>query len=446
MRIAVIGSGISGLGAAWALQRQHDVTVFEAADRPGGHANTVSVRVDGHTVDVDTGFIVYNEANYPNLVRLFDSIGVATEASDMSFAVSADAGRMEYGGSLEGLLAQPSNLLRPDYWRMVRDVVRFFRTAEALLGEPDADALSLRDWLDREGYSAAFRDHHLLPMGAAIWSSTPTQMLDFPAASFVRFFRNHALLDFSRRPAWRTVSGGSRRYVDKIAAALGDRLRLGAAVTRLDRRLGGVEVETSTGEAGRFDAVVLATHADRSLALLGAGARDDERDILSRFGYQPNVAVLHRDTNLMPRRRAVWSSWNYLAERDGAGDSAVCVSYWMNRLQNIERPVDLFVTLNPSRPVDPALELARIDYAHPQFDRAALAAQRRLPEIQGVGGVWYCGAWCGNGFHEDGLQAGLGVAAALGAPAPWAAEIEPVSPACFAVPDIALPSFAEAAE
>ncbi|MEK9661191.1 MAG: FAD-dependent oxidoreductase, partial [Alphaproteobacteria bacterium] len=262
MRIAVIGSGVSGLGAAWALQRVHEVTLFEAAGRPGGHANTVTAEIDGRAVDVDTGFIVYNVANYPNLVRLFSELGVATEETDMSFGFSAAGGRLEYSGSPRGLVAQPANLLRPAYWRMLRDVARFFRTAEALLDEADAEALSLRDWLDREGYSAAFRDHHLLPMGAAIWSSTPAHMLDFPAASFVRFFRNHALLDLAGRPAWRTVSGGSRRYVERIAASLGDRLRTGCPVTRVQRHAGGIDIATERGAAGRFDAVVLATHAD----------------------------------------------------------------------------------------------------------------------------------------------------------------------------------------
>ena len=367
-------------------------------------------------------------------MRLFGALGVATEPSDMSFGVSLDGGRREYAGSLPGLLAQPANLARPDYWRMLRDVARFFRTAEALLYEPDAETLSLRDWLDREGYSRAFRDDHLLPMGAAIWSATLAQML---AASFVRFFRNHALLEFGGRPAWRTVSGGSRRYVERIAARLGDRLRLATPIRGIQRHAAGVDVTIADGAVERFDAVVLATHATRTLSLLGVQAREAEWAVLSAFRYQPNVAVLHRDRSLMPRRRATWSSWNYLADRQVGGDRAVCVSYWMNRLQNIVQPADLFVTLNPIRPIDPALELGRFAYDHPLFDTAAIAAQGRLPEIQGIGGVWFC-----NGFHEDGLQAGLEVAAALGAPAPWASEIRPVSPARHAVS----PLLAEAAE
>ena len=442
MKIAIVGSGISGLGAAWALHQAHDVTVFEAAARPGGHAHSVTITADGTTLDVDTGFIVYNEANYPNLVRLFGALGVATEASDMSFGVSIDAGRHEYAGTLAGLLAQPMNLLRPGYWRMLRDIVRFFRTAEALLDEPGAETLSLRDWLVRERYSAVFSDDHLLPMGAAIWSATCDQMLEFPAAGFVRFFRNHDLLELGARPAWRTVSGGSGRYVAKIAKLLGDRLRLATPVRRLQRTAQGVTLEAGNGESAHFDAVVLAAHADQALAMLGDGATPAERSTLSAFRYQSNLAVLHRDRRLMPKRRAVWSSWNYLSDRTTAGDQAVCVSYWMNRLQNIARPVDLFVTLNPIRPIDPALELGRFDYDHPQFDTAAQAAQGRLPEIQGAGGVWFCGSYCGNGFHEDGLQAGLQVAAALGAPAPWQDDIVPISPARHSV---AMP-LAEAAE
>jgi predicted NAD/FAD-binding protein len=442
MRIAIVGSGISGLGATWALQRVHDVTLFEAAGRPGGHANTVTATVDGVAVDVDTGFIVYNEANYPNFVRLLAALDVATEASDMSFGVSIGDGGIEYAGSRRGLLAQPSNLLRPGYWRMLRDVARFFRTAEALLAEPDAERLSLRDWLARESYSREFADDHLLPMGAAIWSAPVDRMLDFPAAGFVRFFRNHALLEFAGRPPWRTVSGGSRRYVDRIAAALGARLRLDTSVRAVRRHSGGVDVETAVGTVARFDAVVLATHADHALSLLGEGAGATERSVLGAFGYETNLAVLHRDRRLMPRRRAVWSSWNYLADRDEDGGRSVCVSYWLNRLQNLDTPDDLFVTLNPIREIDPALELARFTYDHPQFDLAAVSAQARLPEIQGNGGVWYCGSYCGNGFHEDGLQAGLQVAAALGAPAPWAHEIVPVSPAQHAVS----PLLAKAAE
>jgi predicted NAD/FAD-binding protein len=411
MKIAVVGSGVSGLGAAWALAQRHDVTLYEADARPGGHANTVEVGDAGRTVPVDTGFIVYNERNYPNLQRLFAHLDVPTEPSEMSFSVSRGDGAFEYKARALGLLSQPRNLASPGYRRMIRDIVRFSRTAASSVHEGSLETTEAL--LDRMSMSQEFRRDFLLPVVACIWSSSLEQMLRYPADSMVRFLDNHGLLDVLERPAWRTVSGGSRTYVDRIVGSLRD-VRLGRRVLGLRRGVDHVDVHDAGGRVDRFDHVVLATHADTSLSILGSEATPAERDVLSAFGYQRNIAVLHRDPSLMPVRRQAWSSWNYLA---GASDDRVSLSYWMNRLQNLrtERPV--IVTLNPGR--EPADVEAEFEYRHPHFDVEAVRAQARIPELQGADRVWFCGSYCGNGFHEDGLRAGLSVAAELGSAAPW---------------------------
>ncbi|MDJ0950978.1 MAG: FAD-dependent oxidoreductase [Alphaproteobacteria bacterium] len=443
MKIAIIGAGITGMGAAWLLNQKHAITVYEAASRPGGHSNTVLVEAAGTTIPVDTGFIVYNEATYPNLIRLFATLGVETEASDMSFSVSARRGQLEYEGSLRGLVAQPSNLARPSYWRMLKDVARFYREAPALLQDPAEETLTLRDYLSTNGYSDAFVEDHLLPMGAAIWSSSLDDMLEFPAVTFIRFSLNHGLLKIAGRPQWRTVTGGSQAYVEKLTAAFADRLRLGSPVKTVRRTQHGVLVRDAAGAEDRFDHVVLACHADQALAMLGDDATPDERFVMGAFRYAANRAILHRDAALMPRRRAAWASWNYLAGDRRDGRRKVAVSYWMNKLQNIDPKVPLFVTLNPYEEPRPSTVIGEFVYHHPQFDAGALAAQHALPSIQGRYRTWFCGSYCGYGFHEDGLQAGFAVAEALGAPAPWAGEIVPMSPA--AVTAAPLP-MAEAAE
>lgn len=433
MRIAVIGSGIAGLSAAWLLNGRHDVTLYEADSRLGGHANTVTVDCNGTATAVDTGFIVYNERTYPNLVQLFRHLDVATEPSDMSFGVSIDGGRLEYEGSLRGLLAQPGNLASPRYLRMIADVLRFFAGARRLLDEPGPGP-TLGEWLTRERYGRGFIDDHLLPMGAAIWSCPVETMLAFPAKSFIRFFENHQLLNLLERPQWRTVTGGSRRYVARLAAALAGRIRLGCPVLRVAPTATGVWVAAADGSTATYDQVVLATHADRALRLID-GPTTTEADVLGRFRYQPNTAILHGDPSLMPRRRAAWAAWNYQAERTGPvgdgsvgkgpGDRRVALTYWMNRLQNLDPARPLFVSMNPLREPDPAAVFARVAYDHPVFDAAAIEAQAMLPSIQGGRRLWFCGSYCGWGFHEDGLKAAIAVAGALGVSPPWPCDVPP---------------------
>ncbi|MDP9877550.1 putative NAD/FAD-binding protein [Variovorax boronicumulans] len=414
-RIAVVGTGIAGLSCAWLLSQRHEVTVFESEPRPGGHSHTVDAPGREGTVPVDTGFIVYNEPAYPNLTALFRHLRVPTAASDMSFAVSLDAGTLEYAGTdLRGLFAQKRNLARPRFWAMLRDLLRFYR--EAPRDAQAAGDQALDDYLDAHRYGRAFRDDHLYPMAAAIWSTPAAQVGRYPVAAFVRFCENHGLLQISGRPVWRTVVGGSREYVRRLSQPFADRIQLDRAVLELHREPAGVRLRTSAGWwPERFDQVVLATHADRSLALLDAptGA---ERALLGALPYSRNLAVLHRDPALMPARRAVWSSWNYLGTRGNA--AAPTVTYWMNRLQphlpQGAAAEPLFLTLNPA--IDPRPEhLIRTEvYDHPLFDAAAMAAQRQLWQLQGQRRTWFCGAYFGAGFHEDGLQAGLAVAEALG--------------------------------
>ncbi|MDX1690905.1 MAG: FAD-dependent oxidoreductase [Acidimicrobiia bacterium] len=419
MDIAVVGSGVSGLGAAWALARTHSVTLYEADDRPGGHAHTVDVA----GFAVDTGFIVYNEATYPHFTRLLDALDVPTAPSDMSFSFSLD-GDVEYRGSLGGMLAAPRNLLARRYRSMLRDIVRFRREGEMLLAT--AGTASLGEVLRSEGYSAGFAEDYLLPMAAAIWSARIGEIRAYPAASFLRFFANHGLIRITDRPRWRTVAGGSRTYVERIAAGLDD-VRLSTPVRAVDRAGDGVTVVSDRGR-DVFDHVVLATHTDQALRLLGTGASPEESAVLGAIRYEPNRAVLHSDPSLMPRRRRVWASWNYLADRGDRERRRASVTYWMNRLQPLDEAApQLFVSLNPPRM--PERVHGSWDYAHPQFDEAALSAQQRLADIQGRRRTWFAGAWAGYGFHEDGLQAGLNVAAALGSPAPWHDAVVPVSSA-----------------
>jgi predicted NAD/FAD-binding protein len=413
MKVAVIGAGVAGLGAAWLLSRQHDVVIYERESRFGGHACTVDA--PGGRRQVDVGFIVYNERNYPNLVALFEHLGVPTERSDMSFAVSLDRGRFEYGSSFAGFVAQRRNMVRPSFLRLTRDILRFNRLAPRLLDKCEDLNFTIGDFVHEAGLGAAFRDRYLVPMAACIWSTPLGRMLDYPAQTFVRFFNNHGLLTVGPQLAWRTVSGGSRSYVERIAAPLRRRARLATPASAVRRDLEGVHVRDATGQWDRFDKVVLACHADQALALLGdADAR--ERDLLGRFAYSSNEVWLHADATLMPRRRSVWSSWNYVADAP-SHDSPVSVTYWMNRLQNLADSPPLFVSVNPGR--TPAAAAQRFTFEHPMYDAAAIRAQRSLHAIQGVRDTFFCGSYCGYGFHEDALSAGLDVAEQLGVRRPW---------------------------
>jgi predicted NAD/FAD-binding protein len=425
MRVVVIGTGIAGNAAAWTLSKRYPVTVYDREIRPGGHSHTVTIDYDGTPLAVDIGFIVYNELNYPELTALFAHLGIETVESCMSFAVTADAGRFEWkgGGSnwretARGLFAQPRNLLSPSYLRMLQDILTFNTQSVEDYAAGRLAGLTLGGYFDDRKFAPRLLTDYLAPMGAAIWSAPASEMLDFPAENFVAFFSNHRLLQYDR-PVWRTVKGGSRRYVEKMTSAFRDRLRLGCAVTSVQRTPHGVVVNDSHGRNDTYDHVVIAAHSDQALAML-SDADDRERAVLGAIGYAPNTVYLHRDLRLMPKRRRAWASWNFLRwQRQGAAENDVAVTYWMNQLQGIDHDKPLFVSLNP--PFEPASELTFGKYIcdHPQYNAAAFAAQKRLGEIQGRRHTWFCGAWTGYGFHEDGLRSALAVADALGASVPW---------------------------
>ncbi|WP_348721268.1 FAD-dependent oxidoreductase [uncultured Candidatus Puniceispirillum sp.] len=425
MRVAVIGSGISGLGSAYLLKDHADVHVFEKATRLGGHSHTVDADFEGVKVPVDTGFIVYNPLNYPNLINLFSVLDVPTQNTDMSFAVSLADGRSEYEGSIKGLLAQPSNLLRRRYWSMLADLVRFYRTAprDAYDGPEDE---TLGAFIARQNYGEPFVTDHLLPMGAAIWSCTSNMMNAFPVRSFMRFMENHKLLNFIDRPQWRTVLGGSREYVTRIHKALGDKVHCGVNITSIRRANAGVMLSIEGQGDLWFDKVIMAAHADESLALI-ADPTDMERDVLSAFKFQPNRAVLHSDARLMPRRKSTWAAWNYITSKDGSesgNQDNLCLTYWMNRLQSIDTNYPLYETLNPHIEPDPKLVHGEFIYHHPVFDSAAIDAQPQLADIQGVNNLFFAGAWTGYGFHEDGLKSAVAIAKKLGAQIPWHSDVD----------------------
>ncbi|MFL2844673.1 MAG: NAD(P)/FAD-dependent oxidoreductase [Candidatus Puniceispirillaceae bacterium] len=434
MRIAVIGSGISGLASGFLLRNHADVHLFESAGRIGGHSNTVETNFGGVSVPVDTGFIVYNPLNYPNLMSLFAILSVPHLRTDMSFSVSLGQGELEYEGSIKGLLAQPANLLKKRYWSMLADLMRFYKTAPGRAMDGPANE-TLGQFVARQGYGSAFIDDHLVPMGAAIWSSSTDSMMNFPVRAFMRFMENHKLLNFIDRPQWRTVAGGSREYVTRIAAHLGDRINLNTNIRHLRRTDSGVMVNIDGQGEIWFDAVVLAAHADQSLALI-QDASKDERDILSAFQFQNNCAVLHSDARLMPKRRGAWAAWNYVstsapgqpreanlgAVRPNVAND-LCLTYWMNRLQSIDLAYPLYETLNPVTMPDKELIHGEFHYRHPVFDNKAIAAQPRLGEIQGKNGLFFAGAWTGFGFHEDGLKSAIAVVKTLGVNIPWPSDV-----------------------
>jgi uncharacterized protein len=417
-RVAVVGAGISGLATAYLLSRHHQVTLFEAGSYLGGHTNTVDVTLDGRTHPVDTGFLVFNDHTYPNLIALFNELDVQAHPSEMTFSVSLDAGRLEWAGTnLNTVFAQRRNLFSPTFIGMLRDIVRFNGSAERNLDVATQTGASMGELLLAGGYGGAFQQHYLLPMAAAIWSSATADILRFPATTFLRFCLNHALLQITRRPQWKTVVGGGREYVRRIASRLDD-VRISSPVRGVRRDVDGVDVLTDCG-AQRFDALVMATHAPDTLRLLD-DASEAERSVLRAVRYQPNVAVLHTDTRLLPRRRRVWSAWNYVGGLGCDAARPVCVSYLVNQLQPLPFVTPLVVTLNPVIEPAPGTELRRFVYDHPLFDLAAIDAQRRLPMLQGQRRTWLAGGWTGYGFHEDGLKSALRVAADFSSLPQWA--------------------------
>jgi predicted NAD/FAD-binding protein len=414
MNIAVIGSGISGLGAAWLLDKKHDVTLYEAAGYLGGHSNTVDVQLEGITYPVDTGFLVHNELTYPNLIQLLEYLGVESHETEMSFSVNLpDSGTEWAGTDIFTVFAQTRNLLSLRFWRMLRDIQSFNNRAEAMLSWSENNGASLQALLDHHRYSNVFRDWYLLPMAAAIWSSAPSDILKFPATTFLRFCLNHHLLQIEGRPVWRSILGGARTYVEKMAKNL--QVRMNHPVDQVMRNRGGVTVG-SMGSVETYDAVVFATHAPDTLTMLGDPS-EQEYKLLNAISYQPNRAVLHTDRRFLPNRELIWSAWNYLAT--GEQSRLVCVTYLLNKLQRLPFKLPVMVTLNPPENMEPEGIIREFDYAHPVFDQAAIEAQQQLTSIQGVNRTWFCGAWCGYGFHEDGLKSALRILPDFEVEAPW---------------------------
>jgi predicted NAD/FAD-binding protein len=420
LNIAVIGGGIAGLSCAWLLSKGHHVTLFERADYLGGHARTLDVETNDGTVPVDTGFIVFNEGNYPNLNALFRHLRVECVRTVMSFSLTHDFGRYEYAGCGKGYFGQLRNIVNVGHWMLLKEINRFFRNAarRIALYHPDTP---LGEFLERERYSRDFIDDHIIPMGAAIWSTSARDMLDFPARTFVNFYANHGMLQFKNRPDWNTVVGGSRAYVERLVSDSAFETVLNANITTVIRRPDRVQVEMADGVTRLYDQVVMATHADQSLRLLD-DADGAERTLLEAFPYQKNTAVLHRDERWMPRRNRIWSSWNYI-KSGGGDDSELCVTYWMNRLQSLPTRENLFVTLNPMAGIRPDAVIASMSFDHPVFTADAFRAQDNMASLQGYRRTWYCGSYLGHGFHEDGIASGLAVAERLGGIArPWACD------------------------
>ncbi len=407
MKIAIVGTGIASNVAAYKLAPEHDITVFEAAGYVGGHTNTVSVDEDGRTIPVDTGFIVFNDRTYPNFIALLDELGQDSQPSEMSFSVHAENSGLEYkGATLNSLFAQRRNLLRPRFYRMIRDILRFNEQAPHFSDHAD-EYMPLGEYLDQHGYSQQFRDHYLIPMAAAIWSAEPVAVPDMPIGFLVRFFANHGLLQLKDRPVWRVIKGGSREYVGKLVSGHRDRIRLNTPVKSIRRQDTGVEIRTANGDREQFDYVFLGCHSDQALGMLD-DATEIEREVLGAIPYQQNEAILHTDASLMPRRRRAWAAWNYHLPKDP--QSQVAVTYNMNILQSIDSSTQYCVTLNDDRRIDPSRVIRRVQYEHPIINSETVAAQARQAEINSDR-TFYCGAYWRNGFHEDGVVSAL---AALG--------------------------------
>ena len=417
MRVAVVGSGIAGLSAAWLLHQEHEVTLLEKDNRFGGHAHTVEFKQkpDNSPISVDSGFIVYNTLNYPNLVGLFDALDIKTQETEMSFGLSLYDGRFEYAGSFKGLFAQPINWFRPKYWRLLTDLFRFYKSA-AMRVEQGPKKETLKGLMIRMRMSETFINEHMLPMAAAIWSCPANIIMQFPARSFINFMNNHKLLDFSGRPVWRTVSGGSKNYVSKIIKALGSNARCNVSINGIHRTPKGAMIMIKNEKPQFFDKVILATHANDSLKLL-SDVKEDEKKILSPFSFQENSVFLHSEPSYMPKRKITWSAWNYLSNKSKQRE--LCVTYWMNKLQSLSHKFPLFVTLNPfsDSPIDKPHR--QFSYTHPIFDQYAIDAQRNLNRIQGTYHTYFCGAWTRHGFHEDGIMSAVAIAKAFNVTIPW---------------------------
>lgn len=429
-KIAVIGSGITGASAAWSLNFTQDVTLYEAESRLGGHTCTIDVDYDGKNIPVDVGFIVFNDRNYPNLCALFDHLNVKSEQTNMSFAMSLDNGKREWSGlTTSTVFAQKRNLASPSFLWMLREIIRFNKQCLADRDSGYLDDMTIGKYLQSRKFSNRFRDDYLIPMAAAIWSTPKVKMLDFPAVSFIQFFENHRLLELVP-PYWRTVSGGSRNYHEKLLESLKDKIRAATPVTKIERQKnGGVLLTDAHGQQEIFDNVVFACHSDQALNILTEGdGHSDELSVLEAIKYKPNRVVLHRDPSFMPKRKKAWAAWNYLRETGQTSDTTeVCLTYWMNCLQNIDDSTPLFVTLNPMREPDPKKVFGEWTFDHPQYDMSAFSAQKQLEHIQGKRSIYFAGAWTGFGFHEDGLRSGLDVAEALGGHIPWRHDL-PLDP------------------
>lgn len=425
MRVAVIGSGIGGIGAAWLLSADHHVDLYEADNRLGGHTNTVQVQAAGLSFPVDTGFMVFNRRTYPNLTRFFEQLGIPAHDADMSFSARVEDDNIEWSGTdLNTVFAQRKNLANPKFLRMLADVVRFDRQADELLADPSTTSLTLGQLLDREGYSAAFRDWYLVPMGSAIWSTPPGEMLAYPAHTFLHFCDNHGLLRILGKPAWLSVRGGASTYIPRALRTLSGEVFTGSPVERVARTATGVQVVSSTGER-EYDIAVLATHPPQTRDMLGDGMTPLEREILGAFDFWPNDVVVHTDTAFLPRSERAWASWNWLAESTRQQQARLILSYRLNTLQDLPAGApNVIETLNNNRAPAAGSVLHELQFEHPKFTREAIAAQGRLNEIQGADRIYYAGAWTRYGFHEDGLLSGVRVAEALGARLPWGDELD----------------------
>lgn len=415
MKIAIIGSGISGLGTAYLLNKEHDITVYEKNDYIGGHSRTSDIEVDGKSIPVDTGFIVFNYRNYPNLTGLFEHLDVLIEKSDMSFGVSIENGWLEYGTRRPlDIFAQKTNLLRPQFWKMLADILKFNKEAKKYL-ESD---ISLGECIDKLKLGSWFRDYYLIAMGASIWSTPASDMLDFPAKSFIRFFDNHGLLTVNDQPQWYTVKGGSKEYVKLITASFKDKIKLGCGVEKVTRKPEYIEIIDTEGKKQKYDEVVFACHSDQALKILDEPTKD-ESSIIGAVRYQPNEMILHSDTSFMQKRNNAWSSWVYLSESREDKSSSVSLSYWMNNLQPLKTDKPIIVTLNPGRQPNSNMVYDRYTFHHPVFDEMAVDAQGKIDKIQGTDRIWYTGAWQRYGFHEDGLLSAVNIAKKMGIKIPW---------------------------